>query len=35
LWLDKIIPIDVDIIAHITGLPSWGMDPTQFLEEKT
>jgi hypothetical protein len=35
IWLYKLISIDVDIIAHITGLPSQGIDPTQFLDDKT
>jgi hypothetical protein len=35
LWLENLVSIDVELIAHITGLPSWGMDPAQFLEEKT
>jgi hypothetical protein len=35
LWLEKLIPIEVDLNAHIIGIPSWGMDPAQFLEEKT
>jgi hypothetical protein len=35
LWLEKLISIDVELIAYITGLPSWGEDPTQFLEDKT
>jgi hypothetical protein len=35
IWLDKLISIDVELIAHITGLPSWGMDPAQFLDDKT
>ena len=35
IWLDKIISIHVDLIAHITGLSSWGMDPMQFLDDKT
>ena len=26
IWLDKFISIDVELIAHITGFPSWGMD---------
>jgi hypothetical protein len=34
LWLDKLISIVVELIAYITGLPSWGMDPTQFLKDK-
>jgi hypothetical protein len=35
IWLYKIISIDVDIIANTIGLPSHGMDPTQFLDDKT
>jgi hypothetical protein len=35
LWLDKLVSIDVELIVHITGLPSRGMDPAQFLEDKT
>ena len=35
IWLDKFISIDVELIAHIIGFPSWGMDPTQFLDDKT
>jgi hypothetical protein len=34
IWLDKPIPIDVDFTVHITGLPSRGMDPAQFLDDK-
>jgi hypothetical protein len=34
VWLDKNVSIDIDLIAHITGLPSRGMDPAQFLDEK-
>ena len=33
--MDKLISIDIEIIVHITRLPSWGMDPAQFLEDKT
>jgi hypothetical protein len=33
--LDKIILIDVELIMHITGFPSKGMDPIQFLDDKT
>jgi hypothetical protein len=33
--LDKIILIDIDIIAHITRFPSQGMDPAQFLDDNT
>jgi hypothetical protein len=35
IWLDKLILIDVEIIAHIIEFPSRGMDPTQFLDDKT
>jgi hypothetical protein len=35
IWLDKLILIDVEIIVHITGFPSRGMDPTQFIDDKT
>jgi hypothetical protein len=35
IWLDKLILIDVEIIVHITGFPSWGMNLVQFLDEKT
>jgi hypothetical protein len=35
IWLDKLISIDVELITSITGLPSRGMDPTHFLDEKT
>jgi hypothetical protein len=35
IWLENLISIDVELIAHITGLPSQGMDPVQFIDEKT
>jgi hypothetical protein len=35
MWLQKLISIDVELIAYIIGMPSWGMDPAQFLEDKT
>jgi hypothetical protein len=34
LGLEQLDSIYVDLIAYITGLPSWGEDPTQFLEDK-
>jgi hypothetical protein len=34
IWLDKIVPITVDIIAQITGLPTQGMDPTLIMDVK-
>jgi hypothetical protein len=33
--LDKLVLIDVELIANITILPSQGMDATQFLDDKT
>jgi len=35
LWLDKLVLINVEIIAYIIGMPSQGMDPAQFLKDKT
>jgi hypothetical protein len=35
IWLDKLISIDVELIAKIIGLPIRGMDPVQFLDEKS
>jgi hypothetical protein len=35
IWLDKLVSIDIEIIANITMFPSWGMDPAQFLDDKT
>jgi hypothetical protein len=35
IWLDKLVSIDVELIAKITGLPIRGMDPAQFLDDKT
>jgi hypothetical protein len=35
IWFNKLVSIDVEIIAHITGLASWGMDPVQFIDDKT
>jgi hypothetical protein len=32
--LDKLVSIDVDIIAGIIGFPSRGMDLAQFVDEK-
>jgi hypothetical protein len=28
MWLEQLVSIDVDIITYITGMPSWGEDPT-------
>jgi hypothetical protein len=35
IWLDKPIPIVIDLIANTTGLLIRGMDPALFLDEKT
>jgi hypothetical protein len=35
LWMEKIVSIDVELVTHITGLPSRGMDLGQFLKYKT
>jgi hypothetical protein len=35
IWLDKVVPITVDLIAQIKGLPIRGMDPALFLDDKT
>jgi hypothetical protein len=32
--LDKLISIDVELIANITGFPSRGMDLAQFIDDK-
>jgi len=33
--LDKLVPIDIELMANITGLTSRGMDLVHFLDEKT
>jgi hypothetical protein len=35
IWLDNHVPITVELIAQITGLPIRGMDTTLFLDDKT
>jgi hypothetical protein len=35
LWMDRSVPITVDLIATITGLPTDGENPEQYLEDKT
>jgi len=35
LWMDRHVPIDVDLIAEITRLPTDGEKPGQYLDEKT
>jgi hypothetical protein len=35
IWLDKPIPITIELIAQITGLPIQGMDPMLILDDKS
>jgi hypothetical protein len=35
IWLEKPIPIIVDLITQISGLPSQGMDPMLILDDKS
>jgi hypothetical protein len=35
LWMDRPVPINVDLIAAITGLPTDGEKPEKYLEDKT
>jgi hypothetical protein len=35
VWPDKPVPITVELIAQITGLPTWGMDPALILDDKS
>jgi hypothetical protein len=35
IWLDKPIPITVELIVQIIGLPTRGMDPTLILDDKS
>jgi hypothetical protein len=34
LWMDRLVPINVDIIATITGIPTDGENIEQYLEDK-
>jgi hypothetical protein len=34
IWLEKPVPITVEIIAQIIGLSTWGMDPALILDDK-
>jgi hypothetical protein len=34
IWLEKPVPITIELISQITGLPIWGMDPTLILDDK-
>jgi hypothetical protein len=31
MWLDRPVSIDIDLIVHITGLPSQGEDPHHYF----
>jgi hypothetical protein len=35
LWVDRLVPINVDIIETIIGIPMDGEKPKQYLEDKT
>jgi hypothetical protein len=35
ICLDKPVPITVELIMHITGLTTGGMDPTLILDDKS
>jgi hypothetical protein len=35
LWLDTQVSIDVDFITKITGMPTNGEKPVQYLDDKT
>jgi hypothetical protein len=35
IWLDKPVPINVELIAQITGLPTRGMDLALILDDKS
>jgi hypothetical protein len=35
VWLDKPVPITIELIAQITGLPIRGMDPALILDDKS
>jgi hypothetical protein len=35
IWLERPIPIIVELITQITGLPTRGMDPVLILDDKS
>jgi hypothetical protein len=35
VWLDKLIPVTIELITQITGLPIRGMDPALILNDKS
>jgi hypothetical protein len=34
LWMDRLVPIDMALIAKITGFPTIGAQPEEYLENK-
>jgi hypothetical protein len=34
LWMDRPVPIDVNLISKLTGLPTDGVKPEQYLDDK-
>jgi hypothetical protein len=34
IWLEKPVPITVELITQIIALPTWGMNPTLILDNK-
>jgi hypothetical protein len=34
LWMDRPVPIDISLIAKITGFPTIGTQPEEYLENK-
>jgi hypothetical protein len=34
LWMDMLVPIDVDLISNITRFPTNGVRPEDYLENK-
>jgi hypothetical protein len=34
LWMDRLVPIDVDLIANFTGFPTSGVNPEDYLDSK-
>jgi hypothetical protein len=34
MWMDRLVPIEVDFIAKITGFPTSGTQPEEYIENK-
>jgi hypothetical protein len=34
LWMDRLVQIDVALISKITGLPTFGAQPEEYLDNK-